>query len=759
MSSQRLEGLLAGTHRRRLGTFAMAGLCVACAGPSRISPESTAGGRSNPEGCAQTPALSQYVLGTMSTDPIKSYWGSSISVGYYIDHFKHGLPPALMALPSVAEKDIFLPGTNRWIGAFRHGPSAPPRHVQLCGALAAHFVDHFRNLGLAAPEKFEVRLLDHSDISVRGTADPNDTGEIEKKETKGPIITIEISLQGEELSTTIVHEVFHLVQFQYNDLHSSTEIARYPNISLKSLPEGARHNRVDLNAVVTMREGTARLVEMLAHPDSGRWLESARPWFLGSGHPLVQPFALQNTQVRASYSSSFFFAYVMEQHGQRADGADVLRAWLTSTAKNRPRPESIGLAGWRRARASLSGPGHFDQFHHLDTAGQECVSDETTWGNFVLALALNGTATRDSRFRFGGAADWRGAVSDRMAIAPGRSIAYERLPLSWSTALPEEGFSEMVIAPDNVSSPRTRDLLRDLFGSSAGEENTPPIHALLPYGTQAWRVTLPADDEMRLMRVRFTPRRLLGDAIVQVVLLDRGGALLDVIRYKQAPGRSFDRVVACAGAAELLILVAACEESGNFELGLSRIENRALLFAASWNRAAFTHYSTDPRQKLWTWRSPDLWIEPGNKFLKLRLTNRGTEQADNVRIEFFRRRVWPGGIDAKWTPVCGPPGGMIDADGLLKPLTIRHRADCVRRNAYAFPGAGSGCGRAPLFEENIIPFPWPDGDPAQYLVMARIGSADSGLPRRRLRQAEPPLIVLTSPGGTPPPCPEPFRYT
>jgi hypothetical protein len=64
---------------------------------------------------------------------------------------------------------------------------------------------------------------------------------------------------------------------------------------------------------------------------------------------------------------------------------------------------------------------------------------ETTWGNFVVALALNGFSESDLRFRFQETPAFRTVAGAPLEVAPNRTVPYAMLPEIGPGAVPTSG--------------------------------------------------------------------------------------------------------------------------------------------------------------------------------------------------------------------------------------------------------------------------------------------------------------------------------
>jgi len=527
-----------------------------------------------------------------------------------------------------------------------------------------------------------------------------------------------------------------------------------------------------------------------------------------------------------------------------------VKAFVTATAAGQR--QQTTMDHWRSARAMLGGLGDLDRVLYLDNNDREIVvHDETTWGNFLVALAVNGSASRDSRFRFATAPSWLGPPGQRMHIPQGRNIPFNGLPVgsperrrptqqgggggpsrahnertaravnAETTAFtlvmadrpgqnlqahdvaPATPFpsvdgarwnrlaDELRFTPDPWASDRQRLVLRDLCRLSQWTDPGawPGLHALRPYSSHVWRVACPGDAEARMVRVTVSPDSSLQDGMVQLITLDSSGRMIDLRRHDllarsrtvngMLATQPLDTVIPVGAAAELLIIVASREQPGDYTLGLSRIEDRALLFASPWNAVGLTSFSADPRQRAWTWRSPDLLVSEETWKIRLRLANLGDADAEEVKVRFWRRCISGCARGNPWQemffpnrssttppkaeqPATPPAAGQesmsgqdaeIDGNGRLAPFALPSAATCREARTYNYPlltgnypenWARPNCQVLPDDEMLTLQAPWPrvDGrplDPKSHLLMARVTSANNADWRG--------LTIVTSPGG------------
>lgn len=388
-------------------------------------------------------------------------------------------------------------------------------------------------------------------------------------------ITIERTLRGREQAETIAHEIFHRVQYSYN--------RRGVGLDAQGHDDGPRF-------LPMLREGGARLAELIAFR-SGRYENDAHAWFTGEVHSLARvQVGWRRGYTGSAYESGLFWKYVAEQHGTNPISgsapvgrreAETQRILLRATgAPQAGGGARVTIDGLRSARRAMHGAGELDLFQYLPGIRDVPVSTESTWGNFQVALALNGTAGADQRFRFEDAGQWRGITSARHSIAAAHTVALEELP----SEIPEENasfpqlrraprqtqddqpgwhFGAGRFGPDSLTTQRIdmqghrltlalREMMRptprrsDPSSDPDPEPPGPPVapRMLHPYSMMMFRVTLPSDAPTRLLRVRWEPDDTLLDATVQVITLDEAGELQDLYRHDGAQTRPLEAGVA-----------------------------------------------------------------------------------------------------------------------------------------------------------------------------------------------------------------------
>ncbi|MFL1464153.1 hypothetical protein ACI6QG_18220 [Roseococcus sp. DSY-14] len=490
-------------------------------------------------------------------------------------------------------------------------------------------------------------------------------------------IVVERLLAADALRETVFHEVFHLVQHACNATPATL------------VPEGAA-----MVFTPMQREGGARVMERLAGTGRLRLEEDAQDWFRPEGLSLGSRRRPPRGGLQGpNYAGGLFWHHVAARHG---GAVATQRALLEATRA----PGPVTLEVLRAARARMAGPGDFDRF--LAVGGDPALpaGQETCWGDFLVALALNGTAGGDGRFRLDGAEGWRGITGRR--ARPAREAEWDALPLAWET-------------PD-----------------------------LPPFGFRILRLALPPGPATRLLRLRVEGPP---GALAQLALLDPAAELRDLLRWQGA----VDRVVPLRDLSEAVLVLATREAGGRLRVTLEEAPAAPVLFSAGWNAQDGRHLTHDPLVRAHDFRSPDVGFDPvpvreagAEPFwlLLLSLRNRGTLDCPPPEA----RAEWRPLEGGEWRPLPlhRAPPALRTADhcaALLDSEAPVTRADlpCVLEN-------GRLSDPEPRFDRATAIFRWTGGDVRRALLRftARAGGDPNGA-----------LTVLASFGGPPPLSPLP----
>jgi hypothetical protein len=751
MTLRRLMGAGASalSRRRFLAGTGAAGWCAGCmpmgdhalcTAPRRAVPSSKPDGASV-GGCkvAKDDSNDFEALGFEKFLPVfPSDW---MNARFYVLHNARRYEQVSGAKPSAhvpSDRVIRVGRPNLVIGTLR--TSDAPAQVQLLELCAIHSLQKFSAKQYSKPDDFFFVMDFISHEPTRG-----ETSEFFKS------IQIVQDLDPEQMLLTVGHEIFHRIQFQYcvtgDDPGCIDDFI------------GVHTNLVGFNK--SFREGSARLMEHLLLPEQYRRRRPRSPWFSNETISLQSGkcFPPGSADRNFPYDSVLFWSYMAEQHGDDPDGVDVLKK-VMDLAKANGGHVDVGVL--RTARANMRGPGHFDQFLALGSTVADVAATDATWPNFLVALLLNGSPVTDSRFRLPDTTAEADGRRLALQVPQHRAIDYEGLPI-WHEPFgkpdPDQP-AELEIGRGPWTRARTHAGLKPMMTELAGlvgkhlAGDTPALPVMLrPYSFAAFHIFAPGDDAIRLLRVRTDSICGLGDAFVQIIMSARDGTLIDVVR---AEARNFRRVLACTRAARITILVASRTQAGDFELGLSRIAHPVpLLFVTSWNCDSGRYLSVDPRQRRWTWQSPDLFRASGRS-INCTIRNRGMAPARKVsrRISY---KPWDQ-LDSDW--VCD---AWHDVSAVLT------ASDCGRRAAvfslaesfpqpHLFGGVGETdlpCGMySARPDHSIQQLHWalPQGaEPASAYSFRIEVRCDEDLNRV--------AVAHISPGGVPQRAPNGFRFT
>lgn len=760
-----LHRLGPGTLSRR-GFLAAAGAACWCAGCGSDAPKT--GAAPKPQGGVAEPAPAPPPPPPLP-EPVPyriANGAEKVVVYFHKDHPFYPLP-AGFDLPPATPKPPTFPGVPKPLLDFEVGNRAAPVYVQLAARCAENVLGIWTGPGaiFRKPRReLEIHLDDLDRLGIRGGTHPD----YEK-------IWINFNQNPPDLYATIAHEIFHRIQIEYGWV-ASWAVFRPP------LPKGeGGEYQLGLQGFFSVAEGTARAFEPLALPGYDRLIEDGAAWIDAEAFYLFDVDPRRRGQPLPSpYADALFFAYFDQVNAGQAPGSG-LRS-IIDTTHPAPGSESYDfrIDDLRAARGTLPKPGHFDQV--LQAKGTPAgspgvtapyvapfVSADTDWGNFACALALLGSTERDSRFALEAALRWQLRERPRLRIPDDNIVDFSALPVSRS-GTSEEGYSgapELTWEPEAWSSARVGEFFRPVLRPRAAPIVEP---ALFPYAFRAWRIRKEANAEAaELLRVRFVRvRGLMSEAgetaaLVQLLLLGPSGALVDLVRFVPGHDGEADRVVNCAAASEILVLVSSREYAGDFRLGLSRVTGRALLFATNWNCIRGRHRTVDPGATAWTWRSPDFSVwegDDGRAEIRLRISNHGDAAAQSVRVAIHAKRIDQVAAVAPWVCLDGFPVPALHegAGRSFRPGVVETAQQCVERDFNDVKLRGNCVGDLRWPTEVQMAWKWdrlkyPGGaglDMASTCLMARIVSSDNAEPQG--------VCILTSPSGRPPSRPDGLFY-
>lgn len=264
--------------------------------------------------------------------------------------------PAAVNLSTAAET-VLDPGTATVLATIGDGVT-PTYVLRVCfwleRALAAYVSAPFSMRNPAAAGRIPVVI----NTAPYGSASPSGT------------FYLNNALAADLICAVGVHELFHMVQFQYG---------------------GAGPWRQ------SVFEGGAVFAEDTAADKMNRYLDEAGSNFNGVGTQSNPNLSLQG----ASYKCCLFWRYVAEQHSPDTTepfvGVETYRKIIETCAAG-----GYTTADVRSALRALPWYQDFYEFSYLDAARRDLTNGETTLGNYALACYLKdlGTNVPDRRFDF-----------------------------------------------------------------------------------------------------------------------------------------------------------------------------------------------------------------------------------------------------------------------------------------------------------------------------------------------------------------------
>jgi hypothetical protein len=448
------------------------------------------------------------------------------------------------------------------------------RHANAIAGYAEHAISAFMALGLPCPagtEDGKPLTIVLADLQGRlGETDPS-----------WEHIEIEQDLRGTEAIEAVTHEVFHRVQYCYN---RTSDMSGF---------------------YAAIREGGARLAQqcVLFHGSS------IQDGYLDTpAKPLAQP--VSNSIEPHSYAASLFWKYFCEQHGEFQTVPTGFDAFIRVLEETR---NGYSLGNLRRARDRVAGAGAFDNFLRV---GDDIVSTETTWGNFLVANWLSGTSCEplDRRFLHGGRL---------MPPPPSHSALVERL----------------IDIGQRRGAPVT---------FQRGK-----VTAVPPFSASYYQLEL-SDGSPSLLRFSFDGKPCAGQEnatgpLTQLLLMGRGNCLVDIIRLG---GWNWEKVINVSRLERVMVIAATREAEGKFLLNVERAPPQPLVSTTRWNCAPGRSYESDPRIARWNWTSPDVAVvRDGDGFAISVQARNGGDRLAQVIAHFAWQPCAEKPNHDRWTPI------------------------------------------------------------------------------------------------------------
>jgi hypothetical protein len=429
------------------------------------------------------------------------------------------------------------------------------------------------------------------------------------------------ALPPDVLCAVAVHELFHMVQFQYAG-------------------SGAW--------LSGLREGGATWAEDTAADFMNRYLDEAGTNFNGSGYMIQPHTSLESVGFR--YKTSLLWRYIAEQHSSRINPPDepLIGVETYRTIIERCEAGSWSSTDIRDAVRALPWYQDFYEFHYLDAARLDLTSAETTLGNFALACYLKdvGVAIPDSRFDF--MEDEQNIFIDDViaTVVPGS-------PLQATLA------SVTLTGTGNVTT-----------GASASFSST-----LDRFASRYYEVTV--DPSVTNVQLQFTAGAGLTSSVFQAVLIDATGAVREIYRTDASSyTKRFPNTVGGVGLQKITIVATAAASAGPFTVAASSAAAAPDVMVTRWHTVMKREYEIDSRNWAWTWVSPDIFVDndldgvaDGEVFfnfdnkLHIRLHNKGNQAAAGIGVEFWYQDA-SGGLSSSWLPVVNTAGVTQTLSGL-----------------------------------------------------------------------------------------------
>ncbi len=437
----------------------------------------------------------------------------------------------------------------------------------------------------------------------------------------GGSMTIGRNLNDDLLAAVPTHELMHLIQELYEG--AGTTGGWNPG----------------------MTEGGAVLGEDVVFDTHNRYIVQA-----GTSGSLAFP----NTSIKDSskrYELALFLKYISEQQSSRINPGDepaigvetyrtLLEGFDASGYTDAAFATAIGQLPWYQG---------FYEFSYLDPARFDETSSETLLGNFWLACYLKdfGINVPDRRFDF--MEDEENATWDTIFMGADTVSTLGTVALTSTNTLNSGGSLTL----------------------SSGIGGT-----VDPFAARFYKVNIAAGVDT--LRVDFTNSPGFSRPLVQIVLVEPGNIVRDILRYDRA---TLSRTIANArGGTNLdyiLIVVAGTNTGGLFTLTARDVPPAPDIMVTRWHHVAGTHYEIDSLGWAWTWISPDIWVDNDgngladsevffnqNNKLFIRLRNQGHISASGIGVDFWYQDASGGLSDSAWLPVQNTAGATQVLTGL-----------------------------------------------------------------------------------------------
>lgn len=501
---------------------------------------------------------------------------------------------------STAPEAVLDPGTATTLATL--GDGVTPTYILrvvfwLERALAAYIAPPFGMRNPAAGGRIPVVI----NTGAYGSASPSGT------------FYLNNSLPPDLICAVGVHELFHMVQFQYG---STTGPWRSSLI-----------------------EGGAVFAEDSAADRMNRYLDEAGANFNGTGTQANPNLSLMS----AGYKCCLFWRYVAEQ--QSADtsepfvGVETYRNVLEHCAAG-----SYSTADVKAALCELPWYQDFYEFSYLDPARLDLTCAETVFGNYALACYLKdlGSDVPDRRFEF---------IEDEENIYIDEVVGG---PASTTLASPTLAGSGTLGAGGPLVFASTVNPFAHRYYEVRIDPAVTNVEVVFTAGsglTSCLCQIVLIDQDGKVRDIQRTDRTTYTKRVANLVAGKR--------------------------LAKVAVVVSGAATGGSFSLAVNPAAPAPNVMITRWHSVAGTEYEIDSRNWAWTWVSPDVWVDNDgdgaadgvvwlnqNNKLHVRLRNKGNLDAQGVQIEAFYQDAAPGLSAGAWKPVTDTNGAPQVLSGL-----------------------------------------------------------------------------------------------
>jgi hypothetical protein len=532
------------------------------------------------------------------------YDSANFSIHYYLDG-----PSAVAA--DTSSQDVIDPGTATVLATLPAGD--PPTYIKR----VAFWLERALNRYVTAP--FNLR-------------NPAGAGRIPVYINTAPFGSADASafylnnaLSNDMIAAVTVHELFHMVQFQYpGDWSSSTDWA------------------------YSLREGGAVWAENSNTQLLNRYLDEAGTNFNGIGVQ-AQP---QQSLLSSGYKCSLFWTYLSEQQSGIPPAAGLLPEPLNEVGADVYKPiveacsaGTFATSDLKNAIRNLPWYQDFYEFGYLDPAQLDRTSSETVYGNYLLACRLEALGgAGDRRFNF---------LEDRETIFIDNALAAMGV-----TDPPQPGDK---LAPVTLAGTGTLGAAGSVLFSNS----------LVAFGSRFYEVQI--DPAVTSVRVQYSASGLV-NGLFQIALIDEDSNLRNVYRSDRASyGKQFANLLGGKRLSKVVLIASGTDTGGSFMLGVTAETAASNVMVTKWNSIVRNEYELDSRNWAWTWVSPDVWVDndgdgmaDGEVFfnydnqLFIRLHNEGNADAAGINVAFYYQDGSGGLSPGAWLPV-QDMGGVTQA--------------------------------------------------------------------------------------------------